>query len=198
MGEQRRANQRRCFFVGTAFFATIFLGACSTTHAPLGVTPPMSVGEKSLAQYFSLSGRISVRVNDKLDTGQIRWNRGRDEERIGLFSPLGSQVAELVSDKRARRVTLQQNKETMTAASVGELTQSLLGVPLDLDRMAEWTQGFGLAENETADAKLANGDIWQVTAERFQTKGNYRYASRVTAMRGDIVVRLVIDEWTPQ
>ena len=198
MGEQRQANPRRCFFVCVAFLVTAHLGACSTTHGLQSAMRLAPGGEKTMSQYFVLNGRISVRVNDKLDSGQIRWNRGPDEERIGLFSPLGTQVAELISDKRAHLATLLQNKETLTAASVGELTQSLLGVALDLGRMAEWTQGLGLTENEITDATLANGEIWHVTAERFQVSGNYRFASRVTAVRGDIVVRLVIDEWKPQ
>lgn len=151
-----------------------------------------------MAAYFSLNGRISVRVNDKVDSGQIRWHRSADEERIGLYSPLGTQVAELISNKRTGVVTLRQGNETSTAASVAELTQSLLGVALDLDRMAEWVQGIGLGENEITDMTIGNGEIWRVTAERYIVIGQYRFASRVIATSGDIMVRLVIDEWTPQ
>ncbi|MCY7388336.1 MAG: outer membrane lipoprotein LolB [Burkholderiales bacterium] len=154
--------------------------------------------EKVLAQHFSLNGRISVRVNDRLDSGQIRWYRGTDEERIGLYSPLGSQIAELVSDARTRTVTLRQGRETTSAATVAALTQSLLGVPLDLDHMAAWAQGVGLVENEATDITFGNGDVWRVRAEHYQSVGNHQFASRVIATSGDIVVRLVIDEWTPQ
>ena len=155
----------------------------------------MAVNEVAVAPYFSLSGRISVRVSDKIDSGQIRWTRGVEGERIGLFSPLGSQVAELVSDKKAGVVMLRQGTETVTSASVGELTQSLLGVRLELDRMAAWVQGVGLIENQATEVTLARGDAWHVTAERYQTSGNFRFASRVSATRGDTAVRLVIDEW---
>ena len=187
---------RRCFFVCALFLTAASLGACSTTHLTPRAVPAVSTGLTAVARHFSLNGRISVRVNDKLDSGQIRWSRGPDEERIGLFSPLGSQFAELVGDLRTGVVTLRQAKETLTAASVSELTQSLLGVPLDLDRMADWVQGVGLIENEATDAVLANGEAWRVTAERYQMSGNFRFASRVSATRGDMVVRLVIDEWT--
>lgn len=195
-GEQRRANLRRCFFVSAAF-ALNALVACTTVQTPAIVTSAAAI-ESAVAQHFSLTGRISVRVNDKLDGGQIRWQRGADEERIGLYSPLGSQVAELVSDKRTRLVTLRQSTGTVTATSVAELTQSMLGVPLDLDRLAEWVQGSGLGENEITAVTLANGDLWQVTAERYQPSGKHRFASRVTAIKGDMVVRLVIDEWISQ
>lgn len=189
---------RRFFFVCVVFLVAASLGGCVATHVVQTPTPAVAGGELPVAQYFLLNGRISVRVNDRFDSGQIRWHRSAEEERIGLYSPLGSQVAELVSDNRTRVVTLRQGKETLAAASVAELTQSLLGVPLDLDRMAGWVQGAGLRENEIVEATLANGDVWRVTAERYQVTGNYRFASRVIAASRDTVVRLVVDDWMPQ
>lgn len=186
---------RRCFFVCAALLALASLAGCTTAQIAQSTTP---IGDQPLVQDFSLFGRISVRVNDKIDSGQIRWSRSAAEERVGLYSPLGPQVAELVSDRLARVVTLRQGKETVTADSVAALTQTFLGVPLDLDRMAEWVQGFGLRENEITERTLPNGDVWRVSAERYQSVGNFRFASRLIATRGDIVVRLVIDGWTPQ
>ena len=151
-----------------------------------------------LADQFSLTGRISVRVGDKIDSGQIRWQRTALGQRIGLYSPLGSQVAELVSEKVADTVTLRQGKETLTANSFAELTQSLLGIPLDLDRLAAWVQGRGLLQSQSIDVAFANGDRWLVTAENFHAVGKYQFASRVIATRKDIVVRLVVDEWLPE
>ena len=201
MGQQRQANVRRCFFVGVALVAATSLGACTTLQPKPAAQSASGASANFFAQTFSLIGRISVRVGDKLDSGKIQWRRALDEERIGLYSPLGSQVAELVLDKAKSIVTLRQGAETTTAGSVGELTQSMLGTPLDLDLLNAWVQGVGLVENQATDVNLANGEKWRVTAERFNVAGlggNYRFASRVTATRGDVVVRLVIDEWTPQ
>lgn len=188
---------RRCFFVCVAVVAMASLSAC-TSLAPPKATSHVITGEKLLAQHFSLYGRISVRINDRIDSGQIRWHRNADEERIGLYSPLGSQVAELVSDRRTRTVTLRQGKETTSAASVAALTMSMFGVPLDLGRLAAWAQGVGLVENAVTDIAFDNGEIWRVSAERYQLVGNHQFASRVIATSGDIVVRLVVDEWTPE
>ena len=196
--DQRQSNIRRCFFVCAALLTAASINACTNTQMPPAAIATKPTDAVAFAQYFSLNGRISVRVNDRVDSGQIRWTRSPVEERIGIYSPLGSQVAELVGDAGKRVVTLRQGKETKTADSVGELTQSLLGVPLDLNRMAEWVQGVGLRENESIEATFDNGDVWRVTAERYQLSGNHRFASRVTANRDDIVVRLVIDEWVPQ
>jgi len=193
-----RPADRHFFPVCTFILVLATLVGCSTaSRVPTAIAASRS-GDAKLADQFSLSGRISVRVGDKIDSGQIRWQRTARGERIGLYSPLGSQVAALVSDKMADTVTLRQGKETLTATSIAELTQSLLGTPVDLDRLAAWVQGRGLLENQSVDVAFANGDRWLVTAENFHAVGKYQFASRVIATSKDIVVRLVVDEWLPE
>ena len=189
---------RRFFLVGALILLLAAFVGCTAAPKVPSVGFSGRLDDRVLADQFSLTGRISVRVGDKIDSGQIRWQRSVRGERIGLYSPLGSQVAELVRDKVADTVTLRQGKETLAAASIVDLTQSLLGVPLDLDRLAAWVQGRGLLENESVDVAFANGDHWLVTAERFQVVGKHQFASRVIATSKDIVVRLVVDEWLPE
>ena len=159
-------------------------------------TPAISVqAPQSIpANFFTLRGRLSVRVGDKIESGQIRWSKLPDEERLEVFTPFGSQVAELVKTARGR-ATLRRNAEIISAETIAELTSSVLGVPLDMDAIAIWTQGIGLKENEPVEQRFGNGDVWQVTVERLQTRGVHRIAARVSAINGDTVVRLVIDEW---
>jgi len=158
--------------------------------------PVMSAqaANSSPAKFFTMRGRISVRVGENIESGQIRWSKLPDEERLELFTPFGSQVAELVKVTNGR-VTLRRDLETISAESFGELTLSLLGVPLDMDSIAAWTQGVGLKENESIEQQFGNGDKWQVTVERMQIRGVHRFASRLSAVSGDTIVRLVIDEW---
>ena len=193
-----RSADRHFFSVWTLILVLSTLFGCSVVPKTSTSIAASRSEDAKLADQFSLTGRISVRVGDKIDSGQIRWQRTARGERIGLYSPLGSQVAELVSDKMADTVTLRQGKETLTAASIAALTQSLLGIPLDLERLAAWVQGRGLLENQSVDVAFANGDRWLVTAENFQVVGKYQFASRVIATSKDIVVRLVVDEWLPE
>jgi outer membrane biogenesis lipoprotein LolB len=169
----------------------LLAGCVTTGPAP---APPARQAIALSADFFTLQGRISVRVGEKIESGQIRWAKLPDEERLEVFTPFGSQIAELVK-VTGGQVTLRRDHEMLTAASIGELTSSLLGVPLDMDAIALWTQGIGLKDNEVAEQRLANGDVWQVTAERLRVSGVHRFASRVSAVKGDTVVRLVIDEW---
>lgn len=185
----RGRQSRRWFALGLM----VVLAACSTT----AFSPPPNT-QSAFAPHFKLSGRISVRVNDKIDSGQIRWSRNAAEERVGIYSPLGSQLGELLHETGAGSVSLQQGKEITRAASVAALTESLLGVPLELARLAQWVQGVGMAENVATAMTMGNGSQWQVTAERFQVSGTHRFASRLIAVSGDTVVRLVVDEWVAE
>lgn len=193
-GTRRQEFFRRRFFVVrvSVIFAAMQMAGC----ASFGIAPPQPAPSTmaTLAKYFSLQGRISVRVGDKLESGRVTWAKLSPEERIELFTPFGGQVAELIKDTTGR-VTLRRGREIETAASMEALTLALLGVALDLEEVARWTQAIGLADDVAAEKFFSNGDKWQVTASRIQVRGNHQIASRVSAVRGDTVVRLVIDEW---
>jgi Outer membrane lipoprotein LolB len=95
-----------------------------------------------------------------------------------------------------------QGSETTAAESIAELTQALLGVALETDEVARWVQGDGLTENVPFDFASADGTVWRVTAEKFESapatdesKDRHRFVSRLTATKGATRVRFVIDEW---
>lgn len=193
-GTRRREFFRRRFFVerASATMAVMLMAGC----ASVGIAPPQPAPSTAatLANYFSLQGRISVRISDKLESGRVTWAKRPAEERIELFTPFGGQVAELIKGSSGR-VTLRRGREIETAASMEALTLALLGVALDLEEVARWTQAIGLTDDVEAEKSFSNGDRWQVTASRIQGRGNHQIAARVSAVRGDTVVRLVIDEW---
>lgn len=184
----------RAGYVVLVAAAVVTAGCASVTG--LSVIPAAEVNVSEIAPYFDLKGRISVRVNDRIDSGQLQWNRSNAEERLGLYSPLGSQVAEVVQ-RRGERATMVRGAERTEATSIDDLATELLGVSLGTERVARWVQGGGLVDGQAVEETLANGERWMVTAERFQVVAPYRYARRISAVQGDIVVRLVIDEWHP-
>jgi outer membrane biogenesis lipoprotein LolB len=140
---RRREFRRRRFIIGfmpLIIAATLLSGCASIDPMPATLAPAVSL---SPARFFALRGRISVRVGDKIESAQIRWAKLPGGERLEVFTPFGSQVAELVKSADGT-VTLRRDHETTTAESIAALTTSLLGVPLDMDAIAAWTQGVGL------------------------------------------------------
>ncbi len=134
---------------------------------------------------FEASGRLAVRQGDRSDIAKLRWTRHRDSDLWVISSPLGNEVARLES--RAHTATLTRaGAASESADSFQVLTEKLLGVPLDPDAIAGWLHGGARG--------TAPGD-WKVTIDETQRAGNVDLARRITATRGDVVVRLVVDEY---
>jgi outer membrane lipoprotein LolB len=187
-----------CVWVVAFLVCATLLSGCATLPNE-SARPTATVTTPKVAAHFSLSGRISVRVDDRLDSAKIIWERNQNEERLKFFTPFGSQLAE-VSRVKGGRTTMIQGSETTAAESIAELTQALLGVALETDEVARWVQGDGLTENVPFDFASADGTVWRVTAEKFESAtltdtSGHRYVSRLTATKGATRVRFVIDEW---
>jgi outer membrane lipoprotein LolB len=158
--------------------AALFIAACaSIPPAPL---PQLAAAPAS----FEVSGRLAVRLGDRSDIANLRWTREGSHDTWIISSPLGNEVARLESGDHG--ATLERaGAAPERAQSFQELTQRLLGVPLDPDEMAGWLHGA---------PPSATGD-WKVSIEATQRAGNVDLAKRMTARRGDVVVRLVVDEY---
>jgi hypothetical protein len=65
------------------------------------------------------------------------------------------------------------------------LTERLLGIALEPAALARWLHG----------AAPADSGGWTVAIEESQRAGEILMARRLSASRGDVVVRLVVDEY---
>ena len=71
------------------------------------------------------------------------------------------------------------------AQSFAELSERAIGVPLDPSMLVAWLHGSG---------PMQGGD-WQVTIDESTPAGTVDVARRLTARRGEVTVRLVVDEY---
>ena len=196
---QLRVNlcEMRALVAASYVLMACLLNACETLP-PASIAPAANI---SIATNFSLTGRLSVRSGERIDSVKIIWLKDRHQERLQFFTPFGSQLAE-ASQVHGGIATLRQGREVITAESLATLTESFLGVALDTGEIGKWVQGAGLEDGEPRDLQLRDGSTWRVTAERMQTASVrnrpddiFRYAARLTAVKGDITIRLVVDEW---
>jgi len=134
-----------------------------------------------------VSGRIAIRQGERSDIAKLRWTRGRGSDVWVLSSPLGNDIARIESDARGATLT-RAGAAPEQAESFQALTERLLGVALAPDEVAAWLHG-------EAPRAVAGG--WAVTIDETQPAGAIRLARRLTAQRGDVVVKLVIDDYQP-
>jgi outer membrane biogenesis lipoprotein LolB len=161
-------------------------------------TPPstqIADNTHAYAERFTLTARVSVRVGEKLDTVKLDWTRSPPNEVIKIFTPFGAQVAEIKANRDG--ATVLANNQTQSAATVADITATALGVRLDTALLARWVQGRDLTSAATFAVfpESGNASPWQVVAENFRVIDGARVASRITAITGDTVVKVVIDEF---
>ena len=153
--------------------------ACATLP-PEHAAPALSAVPSS----FAVSGRIAIRQDQKSEIAKLRWTREAGADVWIISSPLGNEVARIESGARGATLT-RAGGPPEHAQSFQALTESLLGVALAPDDVAAWLHG----------EKPRAGGGWIVTIDETQPAGKVTLARRVTAQRGDIVVRLVIDDY---
>lgn len=156
----------------------LLLAACA-------MAPPRAIAPlASVPGAFEMSGRLAVRQGDRSEIARLRWTRRAANDVWVIASPLGNEVARIEST--AAGASLSQGGEPLTAPSFAALTERLLGVALEPAALAAWLHG------DTSGA-LPGG--WNVTIEETQPAGAVALARRISATRGDVVVRLVVDDY---
>ena len=160
--------------------AALALSACALAP-PAPTTLPSLAGVPSA---FEMSGRIAVRQGDRNDIARLRWTHRPASDVWVIASPLGNEVARIESD--AQGATLRQGGEPQRAASFGALTEALLGVALEPAQLAGWLHA--------AEGALAPSD-WKGVIEERQAAGAVTIARRMSATRGEVAVRLVVDDY---
>ena len=157
----------------------LLLAACAAV--PPSTPLPQLAGVPAA---FEMAGRLALRQGQRSEIAKLRWTHRPGSDVWVIASPLGNEVARIeAGDGRA---TLRQAGGEMEASSFAELTERLLGVALEPATLAAWLHGRAPAEGA--------GD-WRVTLEDKQPAGAIEIARRVSAERGDVVVRLVVDEY---
>jgi outer membrane biogenesis lipoprotein LolB len=134
-----------------------------------------------------MRGRIAIRQGDRSDIAKLRWTRHPGSDTWVIASPLGNEVARIESDGRGARLA-RAGAPPEEAGSFASLTERLLGVALAPDEIAGWLHG---------EVPRASAGGWVVTLDETQPAGAVRLARRLTAQRGDVVVKLVVDDYQP-
>jgi len=163
-----------------AWALALLLGACASFPPPQPL-PLLS----AVPAAFELNGRLAVRQADRSEIARLRWTHRPGADVWIVSSPLGNEVARIESGPAGARLS-QAAGAPREAASFAALTETVLGVALDPVLLAAWLHG---ADGDGAPSE------WKVAVDERQEAGAISIARRISASRGDILVRLVVDEY---
>jgi outer membrane biogenesis lipoprotein LolB len=157
----------------------LLLGACAIAPQPRPLPELAGVPDA-----FEVSGRLALRMGDRSEIAKLRWTHRPGADLWVIASPLGNEVARIESGPSGATLT-QAGGGGAQADSFEELTERALGVALDPAALARWLHG----------GTPAASSGWTVKVEETQKAGAIDVARRISAQRGDVVVRLVVDEY---
>ncbi len=165
-------------------FAAVVLAGCATLEPPAEVPADLPVPAlAAVPRSFEMSGRISIRQAERGDIAKLRWVRQGGQDTWIVSSPLGNEVARIEAAASGAELRI-PGQPVEQAADFGTLTERLVGVALDPALLARWLHG--------GSGAASPGD-WVVTVEASQRTGAIELARRMTATRGEVVVKLVVD-----
>lgn len=198
--------KKSTYLLISAFF--VFLNGCAV--AP--TQKPIANNQSSLARHeahlltiatitaFNLKGKIGVQANRNSFSGSMHWQHALETDHIAIFSPLGSQVADV--KKTPTFVTLTDNQgQAITEKNAEALTEKVLGWQLPLAGLSDWVLGrpshTGLSDREwDADGKLIkltqNG--WQIEYTEYTNMGAYQLPTKMHLQHGNVKIKLVIQQ----
>ena len=158
----------------------LLLGACALAPPKDGPLPELA----GVPAAFEMSGRLALRQGDRSEIARLRWTHRPGADVWVIASPLGNEVARIESGAGGAVLT-QAGGGGAQADSFEELTERVLGIALSPALLAGWLH---------ATPSTTPSD-WNVTLEEKQAAGRVEIARRIVARRGDVTVRLVVDEY---
>lgn len=133
---------------------------------------------------FEIDGRISIRVGEERHVANIAWRHAAELDEVLLTTPLGQGLAELRRDGGGARLLTSDRRE-LRADDWEDLSERLFGSRLPLNDLPAWIAGHAPPA----------GSGWQVEYLDYQSRAPDALPVLIDARRGDIGVRLRINDW---
>ena len=185
--------------------ASVILAGCTTTSNIL--LPDLSQWEARKAilnqtDEWDFSGRIGVRAGDEGFNGKIWWRQDGIVYRARLSGPIG--VGTVFVNGDGRELTLMDRGGVVTELDDAEVDlKARYGWTIPITSLRFWALGIpdpslpsNVKFNRDGQMSYMRQGQWAVTIGQYSEGGGQAMPQKLTAVSGDIRVRLVIDEWT--
>jgi outer membrane lipoprotein LolB len=182
----------------------VILAGCAATGG--GRLPELDGWERrksvlSATDEYEFSGRIGVRAGSEGFNGKIWWRQDGIVYRARVSGPIG--VGTVFVNGDGREVTLTDRDGVTTELDDAERDLRMrYGWTIPVTSLRYWALGVpdpaSAADVDVDDTGLLNGLAqrgWQVTISEYAESGGQAMPRRLTAVSGDIRVRLIVDDW---
>lgn len=179
----------------------LLLGGCAAVPPALEqVAPSLPSQPSAKPAGFQITGRVAVQYDGQAFSGGLRWRHTVAADEVLLSSPLGQGVAQIVRDESGVTLVNAADQQTYHAQDAEELTEGVLGWRLPLAGMAYWVRGkpapgTNQPRYEAGQLVRLDQDGWQIDYSGYSQISGEQLPRKIFLQRGDLDIRLVIDEW---
>jgi outer membrane lipoprotein LolB len=138
---------------------------------------------------FQIAGRLAIRQGPRRDHLRFDWSHSAQTDSLLLTTPLGQGVAEIQRDNQGASLLLADGKR-YNAPDWRSLVLQVMETPLPLEILPEWLRG-GRPERQ------GNIDGWhiRITDATLLPSHQRRLPRVIEAVRDDVELRLIVDDW---
>jgi len=174
-------------------------GCAAPPRAPEG---GMSADPDALRQWTA-SGRMAIAAGDDGGSGSFDWAQDGTTSRLDLRGPLGAGAVRLVVTPES--LSLADGSGRVLDADVARADlQSRLGADLPWDHLRYWLLGVPapgveatVLEQGAAPWRIIEQAGWRLAYDSFAVVDGLNLPKRLTAERGGVRVRVIVDAWFP-
>jgi outer membrane lipoprotein LolB len=190
----------------TTLAALILLAGCVSAPQPKpteSVPWPQRRAQLQALDPFELTGRVAVAAGTEGFSAHLNWEQRGARTTVELNGPLGIGGVHVVADGGQLHVENSQGKQLADAAARDEL-RAKLGFDPPLGSLRYWIVGapdpaMPSVETIGGDQRLASleQDGWQIVYSNYMSAGQSSLPQRLALQRGDVRVRVIVDQWKP-
>jgi outer membrane lipoprotein LolB len=182
-----------CLRCAVLCLVSVLLAACSSLP-PIAATirPP-----RPAITAFDIEARLSIRNDQQIHVAHVSWQHRSGSDQVLVTGPLGQGVAELQRDAGGAQLRM-ADRGVLMAEDWKTLGEKLFGMALPLDDIPRWITGD--IGNATQDGqgrpRHADAAGWHIDYAEYESDALDALPTLIVIGRGDITVKLKVDQWT--
>ena len=196
--------RRGAILVPLLSLAALLLSGCLAVPVRPPEAEPWSIrrAELQARDQFELRGRVAVAAGTEGFNARLRWEQAGPRSQVAVDGPLGVGGMRMAADGTTLTVVTARGEQLDSEAARAEIV-ARLGFEPPLESLRYWILGVpdpARPAEEVLDPqqRLASlrQDGWQIEYGQYLAVNGQWLPGRITMQRGDVRVRLVIDQWT--
>ncbi len=190
---------------------TLALSGCSTLPKKQNQPLMQQTMQKRTATLQKLAqwkiiGKIAFIEKKSRNSATLNWqvNENNTTQQLNLTTFLGINVLQL--DSSASIHTIQVDGKTYHGEDLETLVHSITGLTLPTKALTFWLKGIPYQESDRISYQKTtqlpqtlsshyNNELWQVSYANYKQIDGYSLATKFSIRKGDLLIKIAVNEW---